>query len=179
MRDEVLSIVRGVNDPAQAQNILREYLQAFVLRSLHESEAFRQLSFVGGTALRFCFELPRFSEDLDFSLEQVENYDPVTWLAKLKKDLLYSSYDATITWNDRKTVHTAWVKLAGILHQAGLSSLPKQKLSIKLDTIDIDAVRSDVAPFLERPADVRLISREHVRTALQIPECLPDDRETG
>lgn len=31
----------------------REYLQAFVLRSFHDSGAFRRLAFVGGTALRF------------------------------------------------------------------------------------------------------------------------------
>ena len=37
---------------AQKLNALREYVQGCVLRSLHESEAFLCLSFVGGTALR-------------------------------------------------------------------------------------------------------------------------------
>ena len=64
MKEEALALVRGVTDPGQALNRLREYLQVFVLRSFHESEAFRPLAFVGGTALRFLHGLPRFSEDL-------------------------------------------------------------------------------------------------------------------
>ena len=55
------------DDPVRRLNSLREYLQAFIMRSLHESEASRAIAFVGGTALRFLEDLPRFSEDLDFS----------------------------------------------------------------------------------------------------------------
>ena len=61
MKDEALALARAVADPAQKLNVLREYIQAVTLRSLHESEAFVQLAFVGGTALRFVHRLPRFS----------------------------------------------------------------------------------------------------------------------
>ena len=67
-----MALARGIQDPGQARNRLREYLQALVLRSLHESEAFRQLALVGGTALRFLHDLPRFSETLDFSVTSAE-----------------------------------------------------------------------------------------------------------
>lgn len=80
MRDVALDLALCVPDPAKRLNVLREYVQACVLRSLHESEAFRCLSFVGGTALRFLYALGRFSEDLDFSLEMSEGYEPVLWL---------------------------------------------------------------------------------------------------
>ena len=53
MKDEALSLSETSPDPGRKLNLLREYVQAFVLRSLSESEAFSQLSFVGGTALRF------------------------------------------------------------------------------------------------------------------------------
>lgn len=53
MKDQALAIARGATDSGMAMNLLREYLQAFVLRSLHDCEAFRSLAFVGGTALRF------------------------------------------------------------------------------------------------------------------------------
>ncbi len=69
MREEVLRLARMVQEPGGRLNLVREYLQAFILRSMHEAEAFHCLSFVGGTALRFLHGLPRFSEDLDFSLE--------------------------------------------------------------------------------------------------------------
>ena len=133
MKEEALALVRGVSDPGQALNRLREYLQAFVLRSLHESEAFRPLAFVGGTALRFLHNLPRFSEDLDFSLVSTEGYAGMKWMAKLKRDLTLAGFIPEVTWNERKTVHTGWIRVAGILHDAGLSPMPGQKLSIKLE----------------------------------------------
>ena len=133
MRDEALALARGKADPARKLNVLREYLQACVLRSLHENEAFSCLSFVGGTALRFLYNLPRFSEDLDFSLEVAVGYAPVKWLEKTKKDLNAAGFDVAIRWNDRKTVHVAWIRFARLLKAAGLSGMPDQKLSIKLE----------------------------------------------
>lgn len=133
MKEEALALVRGVSDPGQALNRLREYLQAFVLRSFHESEAFRPLAFVGGTALRFLHNLPRFSEDLDFSLASPEGYGGRDWMAKVKRDLTLAGFDPEVTWNDRKGVHTGWVRLAGLLHDAGLSALPAEKLAIKVE----------------------------------------------
>jgi predicted nucleotidyltransferase component of viral defense system len=133
MKEEALALVRGVPDPAQALNRLREYLQAFVLRSFHESEAFRPLAFVGGTALRFLHGLPRFSEDLAFSLVAGDGYAGKEWLAKVKRDLTLAGFDPEVTWNDRKVVHTGWVRVAGVLHEAGLSALPAEKLAIKLE----------------------------------------------
>ena len=91
MKEQAIDLVQIVQAPAEKLNILREYLQAFVMRSLHESEAFACLSFVGGTALRFVYDLPRFSEDLDFSLEEPTGYDPLQWLKKLKRDMTLSA----------------------------------------------------------------------------------------
>ena len=133
MKEEALALVRGVSDPAQALNRLREYLQAFVLRSFHESEAFRPLAFVGGTALRFLHGLPRFSEDLDFSLVSGDGYAGKEWLAKVKRDLTLAGFAPEVTWNDRKVVHTGWVRVAGVLHEAGLSAMPTEKLAIKVE----------------------------------------------
>jgi predicted nucleotidyltransferase component of viral defense system len=133
MRDYAIELAQKAESPADKLNILREYLQAFVMRSLHESEAYTCLSFVGGTALRFAFDLPRFSEDLDFSLENPDGYNPVRWMEKLKRDMTLAGFDITLSWNDRKTVHTAWIKVAGLLKDAGLSAMVSEKLSIKLE----------------------------------------------
>ncbi len=133
MKEQAIELLRNVPAPAEKLNILREYLQAFVMRCLHESEAFASLSFVGGTALRFVYDLPRFSEDLDFSLESPKGYEPLRWLKKLKRDMTLAGFDTAISWNDRKTVHTAWVKVAGLLKEAGLAAMTGQNLSIKLE----------------------------------------------
>lgn len=133
MKEQALALVRGLTDPDLALNRLREYLQALVLRSFHESEAFRPLAFVGGTALRFLHGLPRFSEDLDFSVVAAEGYAGHEWMAKVKRDLALAGFKPEVTWNDRKVVHTGWVRLPRILHDAGLSAMPQQKLAIKLE----------------------------------------------
>lgn len=133
MKEDALALLDNLPDPGQALNRLREYLQAFVLRSFHESEAFRPLAFVGGTALRFLHNLPRFSEDLDFSLVSSDGYAGREWAAKVKRDLMLAGFSPEVTWNDRKVVHTAWVRVAGILHEAGLSAMPDEKLAIKIE----------------------------------------------
>lgn len=133
MNDEAVALARGVVDPSKRLNILREYLQTLVLRSLHESEAFKCLAFVGGTALRFLYHLPRFSEDLDFSLEQISGYSPAEWMAKVKRDLSLAGFNPMVSVNDRKTVHFVWVKIGAILKETGLAAMADQKLSIKLE----------------------------------------------
>lgn len=145
MKEEALSLLHEFADPAQKLNILREYVQAKALRSFHESEAFVNLSFVGGTALRFVFGLPRFSEDLDFALENADGYKPETWIKKLKNDLLLAGFEPSLKWNDRTTVHKAWIKIEGLLSDAGLAAMKSQKLSIKLeiDTNPPEGARSE------------------------------------
>ncbi len=133
MKDEALALAADAPDATQRLNLLREYLQALALRSLHESEAFVNLAFVGGTALRFLYALPRFSEDLDFSLLEGTGYDPEAWMKKLKRDLSLAGFKVRVTWNGRSTVHKAWIRVAELLHEAGLAGVPQQNLSVKLE----------------------------------------------
>jgi predicted nucleotidyltransferase component of viral defense system len=133
MKDEALGLAQELPDSAQRLNLLREYLQTFALRSLHESEAFLRLSFVGGTALRLLFNLPRFSEDLEFCLDDPDGYVPVRWMEKLKRDMSLAGFDVTVRWQERETIHVAWIRVAELMSEAGLSDLKEQKLSIRLE----------------------------------------------
>lgn len=56
------------DDAAQA---LREIMQEIALAGLHRAGFFEKAAFYGGTALRIFYGLDRFSEDLDFSLLEV------------------------------------------------------------------------------------------------------------
>src|SRR3989339_667078 len=48
-------------------NLIKEHLQNIVLEYIYgNKELNHKLIFTGGTCLRFCFNLPRLSEDLDF-----------------------------------------------------------------------------------------------------------------
>ncbi len=53
-------------------NIIREYFQHLFLSKLYIMENAGNILFKGGTALRIIYGSPRFSEDLDFSIFDVE-----------------------------------------------------------------------------------------------------------
>jgi hypothetical protein len=44
-----------------------------------------------------------------------------------------AGFDASVSWNDKTTVHKAWVRVGGILKDAGLAARSGQKLSIKVE----------------------------------------------
>lgn len=55
----------------QAQAALREVMQEVALAGLQRAGFFEKAAFYGGTALRIFYGLDRFSEDMDFSLLEV------------------------------------------------------------------------------------------------------------
>ena len=73
MKDHALKIALEKSGDHTKLNSLREYLQAYLLKILHEQGFFRHAAFLGGTALRFLYDLPRFSEDLDFTVINSEH----------------------------------------------------------------------------------------------------------
>lgn len=55
------------------RNAMREIFQEITLLGLYGGGFFEKATFYGGTCLRIFHNLPRFSEDLDFSLLQMDN----------------------------------------------------------------------------------------------------------
>ncbi len=133
MKDHLRRLVRDA-DPLHGRNVLREYLQARVLEGLQRAGAFTSLAFQGGTALRFLYGLPRYSEDLDFSLEgDRERYDLRGWLASIGRQLRREGYTVRSTLRARTAVHAAWLRFPGILYENGLSAHREEALAIKID----------------------------------------------
>lgn len=133
MKDYALELVSRKSGFDQKLNAMREYLQAFVLKILSQEGLFRTTAFVGGTALRFLYELPRFSEDLDFSHVKGRALPFEKIMAKLKSELNLSGYTIEIRYRDAKTVQYGFVKFQGLMREAGLSPLPSQVFSIKVE----------------------------------------------
>jgi predicted nucleotidyltransferase component of viral defense system len=53
------------------KNLLKEYLQIYILNYIYTNEKYsKNLIFTGGTCLRHFFDLPRLSEDLDFDFNK-------------------------------------------------------------------------------------------------------------
>ena len=57
-----------INNAKEKQNAIYEITQQVVLAGLHRGGFFDRAAFYGGTCLRLFHHLPRFSEDMDFSL---------------------------------------------------------------------------------------------------------------
>ena len=134
MKEYLRQLTEGGTNVMGRNALAREYLQARVLEALQESGAFMRWAFVGGTALRFLFSIPRFSEDLDFSLITPGNdarfHEALT---EVQRVFTREGYRMEITINERTTVASAWLKYPGLPHEIGLSPHPNQILSIKLE----------------------------------------------
>lgn len=133
MRDYVLELVKTQTGYNAKLNIMREYLQAYILRVMHDEGLFRSVAFLGGTALRFLYNLPRFSEDLDFSTIDEGQINFLNLIKKLKDELVLSGYEVSINYNDNKIVNSAFIKFEGLMYDVGISPLKSQKFSIKLE----------------------------------------------
>jgi len=68
MKDYIKEIVDEKFSLQDNRNRIREYIQKFLLYILYKKKLYKDLVFVGGTALRFLYQIKRFSENLDFSL---------------------------------------------------------------------------------------------------------------
>ena len=133
MKDHLRQLIRGL-DPHAGRNVMREYLQARILEGLQRAGAMSPLAFQGGTALRFLYRLPRYSEDLDFALEGPrESYDPRRWLTSITRQFRREGYDVTASLRDAGPVHTAWLRFRGLAHEVDLSSHRDEALRVKLE----------------------------------------------
>jgi len=137
MKEHLKELLSSTQDPLQGRRLLREYLQARILVSLQKAGAMIPLAFHGGTALRFLFQIPRFSEDLDFALERsTERYDFRAYLKRIQADLTAEDYPVELRVNDQGVVHSAFVRFRGLLYELDLSAHADEVISIK---VEVDA----------------------------------------
>lgn len=116
-------------------NILREYLQVMALKILYEIKESEFLRFGGGTCLRICHNLPRYSEDLDFSMDKT-GLDIKKIISLLEKGFKQENiaFNLSIPKGvDTKRVAKFWLRFPNLLHELGESPHVSQKLSIKLE----------------------------------------------
>ena len=135
MKEQLLDLVRKSATPVLAANLAREYLQARILLGLQESGAMIPLAFHGGTALRFLFDLPRFSEDLDFSLERPDR-GSIQWETldrRITAQLDKEGYEVVTSRKTGRAVESLMVRIPGLLYEAGLAPRASQRLNIRIE----------------------------------------------
>ncbi|MBW6469424.1 MAG: nucleotidyl transferase AbiEii/AbiGii toxin family protein [Anaerosomatales bacterium] len=134
MKQRALDVVAGRPEAASGVNLLREYVQSRILGQMQESGAFVPLAFMGGTALRFLYRIPRFSEDLDFTLERgSEEFELQGMIRRIQRGLTREGYSVRVRLNDATTVARAMIGFAGLLAEADLSPHAGEVLWVKLE----------------------------------------------
>lgn len=133
MKEELLDQARRVADITERTNLARQHLQRQILASLSSSAAFRTLAFVGGTSLRFLYDLRRYSEDLDFSAVSAGGYEPDRWMENIRLALTHQGFAPVVSWKERRSVDFGWVKIPEVLHELGAAGTRAQFLSIKIE----------------------------------------------
>lgn len=90
----------------ETKAIIREIVQSIVLIGLSRSNFFKIASFYGGTALRIFYNLNRYSEDLDFTLNEVDdNFSITPYISKIQEVAL--SYGLNLEISSKiKTANT-------------------------------------------------------------------------
>ncbi len=142
-----------------AYEALREILQEIVLLGLAEAGFFDKAVFYGGTALRILYKLPRFSEDLDFSLiEQDVDFDLSKFESSVVEMLASFGFEVdVITKNKDSSVQSAFLKGNTLKHLIEINApkdirerFPKNKLvKIKFEV--------DTNPPLEFKSEKKLL----------------------
>ncbi|HID90093.1 MAG TPA: nucleotidyl transferase AbiEii/AbiGii toxin family protein [Anaerolineae bacterium] len=134
MKAYLAELVRAAPTPAHGRNVAREYLQARILGALQRAGAMIPLAFHGGTALRFLYASPRYSEDLDFALERAEEqYDFRVYLRAIRAEFEAEGYIVTLKVSDQKAVHSAFVRFPGLPYELGLSPHRNEVLAVKIE----------------------------------------------
>jgi predicted nucleotidyltransferase component of viral defense system len=155
VKDHLRHLVENVRgDTNQKICIAREYLQARILQSFQEDGVFVRWAFQGGTALRFLFSLPRFSEDLDFALVRSgENALFERAVQRVQAVFQAEGYEISIKSKAEKTVASAFIGFKGLLFELGLSQQRRQIFSVKVEV--------DTNPPVGAEMDTTLV-RRHV-----------------
>lgn len=132
----------------EAEAALREIMQEVALAGLQRAGFFEKAAFYGGTALRIFYGLNRFSEELDFSLLEVNpdfSLEPffssiITEFEALgmkvnlqeKKKTTPTNIDSAFLKSE-----TVWKELIleEVIPQAGLQKIPHIKIKIEIDKL--------------------------------------------
>ena len=125
---------RGTATP----NVEQEVMQRIALAGLHRGGFFQHAAFYGGTCLRLFHRLPRFSEDMDFSLTEkrddihLENYFPA-----IIEEFRLAGKEVNIVKKEKKNfgrVESAFLKENTEAYDIKFQTKKSVKVKIEVDT---------------------------------------------
>lgn len=124
--------------PNERHNAQIEVAQQIVLAGLARSDFFAHAAFYGGTCLRIFHGLPRFSEDMDFSLLQNnKDFDWTKYFPYIEQEFLSLGRQVIITKKDKRTfgkVESAFLKDNTEVYNLQFQTEKSIKIKIEADT---------------------------------------------
>ncbi len=119
-------------------NAEQEVCQKIALAGLHRGGFFDHAAFYGGTCLRLFHGLPRFSEDMDFSLtEKRDDIHLENYFDAIRDEFHIAGFDVTITKKEKKAfgkVESAFLKENTEVYDIKFQTKKTVKVKIELDT---------------------------------------------
>ena len=154
-------------DALQEEQAIKEILQEVALYSLWRGGFFEIAAFQGGTSLRILHKLPRFSEDLDFILQQPNaSFDWGHYLDPLLAGLTEFGLQSEVLDKSRmdRNIREALLKNDSISNQLNLSfsrgrSPPTLKIKLEID-INPPAGSTFSYTYLDFPLDFEVCHQD-------------------
>ncbi|MFZ2969755.1 MAG: nucleotidyl transferase AbiEii/AbiGii toxin family protein [Minisyncoccia bacterium] len=122
------------------KNILVEYLQHELLDSIYKEKESGKLSFMGGTAIRIVYQGNRFSEDLDFDNFGLSFASFKKLLEKVARDMKDKGFEMEFRFVEKGAFH-CYIKFPNILYSEKLSGYKREKILVRIDTVQKKKVR--------------------------------------
>jgi predicted nucleotidyltransferase component of viral defense system len=88
---------------------------------------------MGGTALRYFYGLPRFSEDLDFNTKDLSGEDFRELVEKLQQDIHKEGLSVSVTYGRRKDIISANLFFKDVVQKYNISDNRDIELMVKLE----------------------------------------------
>lgn len=121
----------------QPRFLLREYLQYKLLELIYSQKLGGKLVFMGGTAIRLIHRSQRFSEDLDFDNQGLNQDQFEQLLTGVRSRLELEGITSELRFSHKEAFH-CYLKFTNILQQFGLTKQKKEKILIRIDTTSQD-----------------------------------------
>jgi predicted nucleotidyltransferase component of viral defense system len=128
----------ALNTHEDRTHALREVMQEIALAGLYRGGFFEKTAFYGGTCLRIFQDLPRFSEDLDFSLLKPDaNFSFEPYFRALKEEFSAFGFEVEIS-EKKKTATTdiasAFLKKNSSIYDLQVAGQKVMKIKFEVDT---------------------------------------------
>lgn len=128
----------GKNGSTATPNAEQEVCQLIALAGLHRGGFFEHAAFYGGTCLRLIHGLPRFSEDMDFSLmEKRDDIHLENYFTAIREEFHLAGFDVEIVRKEKKNfgrVESAFLKENTETYDIRFQTRKMVKVKIELDT---------------------------------------------